>query len=126
MKSNNFRKKGILYAVLALLCFINITKLWIFLIIFVAISVLYFWLANKHKKDKNNAIEQMLQDSKEKKKNKKKKLDIFEFEEKRKRKAAYKEYIASVKADFSNDIFKEELGEDYEDDDEDEDEDDDF
>ncbi len=124
MKSSNFRKRGFLYAGLAILCLINVTRLWIFLLIFAALSVLYFWLANKHKNDKNNVIEQAIQNSKEKKKNKKHKLNLFEFEEKKKRKAAYKEYIASVNAEFSNDIFSEELDED--DEDEDDDEDDDF
>ena len=77
MKQKNFRKKAILYGIVGLLCLINITKLWIFFLIFAGISALYFWLASRHKNDKNNIIEQAWEDSKEKKKRKKKKLDLF-------------------------------------------------
>lgn len=124
MKSSNFRKKAILYGILAILCLINVTTLWIFLIIFAGLSALYFWLANKHKNDKNNAIEQAIQDAKEKKKNKKKKLDLFSIEEHRIRKAMLNKQLAAIEADFSDDIFDEDDDSDEDDEDNEDDEDD--
>ena len=121
MKQKNFKKKAILYGIIGLLCFVNITKLWIFFLIFAGISALYFWLANRHKNDKNNIIEQAWEDSKEKKKRKKKKLDLFAIREHKIRKAQLNEHLAAIEAEFSNDIFDE--YDDGEDDEDEEDED---
>jgi len=108
-------KSIILYAVLGLLCFVNIGQLWKFALIFFGLAGFYFWLAYKHWNDEPDVTDKLKSGAK------KGIVSMLTRKNRKERKQKYQNFLSELNSEFGTDDFDE--LDDY-DEDEDGDEDD--
>ena len=105
MKKNRYLKAIILYAILTLLCLIRIDTLYIFFLIFLALTALYIYLYIRHKDDKPSAVYSLLKRDKNKSSShRNKNFDEYRAEfTKKELKKQYKDRMEQIERDFAFD-----------------------
>lgn len=107
-----FVKSIILYALLGILCFVNIRQLWKFSLLFLGLAAFYSWLAYKHWDDEPDMADKLKSNAK------KGIFNLLTGKEKKERKQKYQEFLSELNSEFTDD-FDEIDDYDEEDDDED-------
>lgn len=115
-RSGKERKLGVLYIVLAILCFIAYQALWLFGILFVVLAVANFYFASKHAENEGK-VEEFLDKINENETDTDMIVEvekILKVKKKKSREEEYKEYLKDVEnefADFDEDEYMYEDGE---------------
>ncbi len=85
-------KSIVLYTVCGAVCFLNISELWIFALLFLALDVFYVWLACRHWNDAPDLKETVKQSIFEKMRSRK--------TDKLARKEQYRAYMSEIEKEF--------------------------